>query len=332
MIAVTGPLGAGKTTVTNHLLRRVGARLGVVMNDFGAINVDAALVTGQVDEVAAISGGCLCCLPDSGGLDDALAKLAHPRLRLDAVLVEASGVADPVALARLIRFSGVDRVRPGGVVEVVDAVNLDAADAGADASNRYRASTLVVITKTDLLEPATRDSVVERIRDRVRRANPDAEIVVAPHGSVDPQLVFDAAREEEPADELPLARLVRDDHAGAHHEHAHSASVVASGPVSSSALIDLLEHPPAGAYRLKGRVGVLTPGGVRGYAVNLVGGLIHVARMAAPPTPAGELVAIGLQLDEAVAGARLHDVLATPATRPDPAGLRRLQRYRRLSD
>ncbi len=110
VIAVTGALGAGKTTVMNHLLRRAGGRIGVVVNDFGAINVDAALVTGQVDEVAAISGGCLCCLPDSGGLDDALAKLARPRLRLDAVLVEASGVADPVALARLIRFSGVGEI------------------------------------------------------------------------------------------------------------------------------------------------------------------------------------------------------------------------------
>ncbi|MFT3887160.1 MAG: GTP-binding protein [Arachnia sp.] len=59
VIVVTGHLGAGKTSLVNHLLRAPGARLGVVVNDFGEINVDAALVAGQVDEAAAISGGCL---------------------------------------------------------------------------------------------------------------------------------------------------------------------------------------------------------------------------------------------------------------------------------
>src|SRR5690606_33643497 len=62
VIAVTGHLGAGKTSLLNHLLRTPGARLGVVVNDFGTLNVDAALVTGQVDEAASISGGCVCCL------------------------------------------------------------------------------------------------------------------------------------------------------------------------------------------------------------------------------------------------------------------------------
>ena len=65
VIALTGPLGAGKTTVLNHLLAAPGARVGVVINDFGAINVDAGLVVGQVDEAASIAGGCgaACRMP-----------------------------------------------------------------------------------------------------------------------------------------------------------------------------------------------------------------------------------------------------------------------------
>ena len=111
VIALTGYLGSGKTTLLNHVLRAPDARIGVVINDFGDINVDAALVTGQVDEPVSIAGGCVCCLPDDGGLDDALEKLTDPRLALDVIIVEASGLADPVAVSRLIRFSGVERVR-----------------------------------------------------------------------------------------------------------------------------------------------------------------------------------------------------------------------------
>ncbi|MDO5052739.1 MAG: GTP-binding protein, partial [Pseudoclavibacter sp.] len=96
VIALSGHLGAGKTTLLNHVLRRPYARIGVVVNDFGAVNIDAGLVTGQVDDAASISGGCICCMNDAGGLDEALARLARPRLRLDAILLEASGVADPL--------------------------------------------------------------------------------------------------------------------------------------------------------------------------------------------------------------------------------------------
>ncbi|WP_299016134.1 GTP-binding protein, partial [uncultured Caulobacter sp.] len=84
MIALTGFLGAGKTTLLNHVLRTPGARIGVVINDFGDLNVDAALVTGQIDEPASIAGGCLCCLTDDDALDEALTKLADPALGLDA--------------------------------------------------------------------------------------------------------------------------------------------------------------------------------------------------------------------------------------------------------
>ncbi|THJ37075.1 CobW family GTP-binding protein, partial [Candidatus Frankia alpina] len=143
VIALTGYLGAGKTTVLNHLLQAPGARLGVVVNDFGTINVDATLVTGQVDQPASIAGGCLCCLPDTDGLDQALEKLSQPRLRLDAVIVEASGVADPPHLARLIRFSGVDRVRPGGLVDVIDAAAyFDTVDTGGLPPARVTSASL----------------------------------------------------------------------------------------------------------------------------------------------------------------------------------------------
>jgi G3E family GTPase len=336
VIVVAGHLGAGKTSLLNHLLRAPGARLGVVVNDFGTINVDAALVTGQIDEAAAISGGCLCCLPDAGGLDDALEKLSHPRLRLDAIVVEASGAADPIALARLIRFSGAERVRPGGVIEVIDAVeHFRTVDTWPEPPLRHVASTLVVIGKSDLLPPETRTQTIGRIRERVLARNPHAQIAVASGGRIDPALAFDIASDEEPADELPIARLLREDaHGRSHHgahEHAQAASVPMSAPVSPGTLVDLLEDPPAGAYRIKGRVRVRDANRERGYLVNLVGRMIHVAALPEPPDE-GELVAIGLHLDPVAARTRLEEVAAVPSERPDAGRLRRLRRYRRLSD
>ncbi|MBL7490682.1 GTP-binding protein [Frankia sp. AgB1.9] len=331
VIALTGYLGAGKTTVLNHLLRAPGARIGVVVNDFGAINVDAALITGQVDEPAAITGGCVCCVPDTDGLDDALERLTQPRLRLDAVLVEASGVADPPALARLIQFSGVRRVRPGGLVDVIDAAAyFDTVDSGGPPPARFAAASLVVINKTDRVPAAVRAETVARIAARVRAGNPRAHLVDTTHGRLDPALVFDAASTEDPVDELPFAAAARQDPGEESHRHVHAVTVPATGPIDPGPLVDLLEDPPTGAYRLKGTVTVDTGRGPRGFVVNIVGPQIHVAARPASDGPDG-LVAIGLHLDQTAARARLEEVLRPCAGRPAAEGVRRFARYRRLS-
>lgn len=332
VIALTGYLGAGKTTLLNHLLRTPGARLGVVVNDFGSINVDATLVSGQIDEAAAISGGCLCCLPDAGGLDDALERLSHPRLRLDAILVEASGVAEPGALARVIRFSGAEHVRPGGVVEVIDAYeHFRTVDTHPDPPARFAAASLVVLGKADLLPEHERAETLARIRERVRLRNPSVHVVEARSGRIDPSLVFDTASTEDPVDELPLARLLREDAGEHHHPHAEAVSVALAGPVPPGALVDLLEDPPPGAYRVKGRVSVRGAKGERGYLVNVVGASVHVEALTEAPD-LGELVAIGMHLDPSEARARLRVIADAPVVRPDPVGLRRLRRHRRLSE
>jgi G3E family GTPase len=290
VIAVTGHLGSGKTTLLNHLLRRPGARIGVVVNDFGAINVDAGLITGQIDAAASIAGGCLCCLEDTGGLDEALERLTQPRLRLDAVLVEASGVAEPGALARLIRFSGAEHVRPGGVVDVVDAVEyFTTLDDGGHPPARFAVASLVVLNKVDRLPPGERDAHLARITARVREINPTVPVVTTSHSAVDPALVYDVAQAEDPDDELPIAALLRE--TGHHHAHQHAAAVTVSlaAPVAPGRLVDLLEQPPTGAYRLKGTVAVTTGNRVRRYVVNVVGRQVHVASApgADDPTPGG---------------------------------------------
>ena len=337
VIALTGYLGAGKTSLLNHVLRAPGARIGVVINDFGDVNVDAALVTGQVDEPVSIAGGCVCCLPDDGGLDEALEKLTDPRLGLDAIIVEASGLADPVAVSRMIRFSGVERVRPGGVVDVIDALtHFTVVDRGGLPPARYGAASLVVVNKLDQLPEHTRAAEVERIEARVRERNPHAHVVGAIGARIDPALLYDVSESDEGPGQLTFRELLlgTDDDTAAHaddHDHVHAASVTvtSAGCIDPGTLVDLLEQPPAGVYRLKGTVAVRYRDRPRNYVVNLVGTSIHVAT-AAPTAQANCLVAIGTHFDTDQVRASVEAALR-PYDGSVTAGLRRLQRYRRLS-
>jgi G3E family GTPase len=285
---------------------------------------------------------------------------SQPRLALDAIIVEASGIADPAILARMIRFSGAEHVRPGGVIDVIDAVHhFGTVDLGGTVPLRYAAATLIVINKLDQVEPAARTPTVRRIEARVRERNPRACIVPVSRGRVDPALVFDIANDQDDPDQLPLRALLLQDHsedqhdgAGAdggvartahrrpHHEHdgaddphaaaghRHVAAVTVSrsGSVDPGRVIDLLEDPPPGVYRIKGTITVRA----RTYLVDLVGHSVHVRTGPPPGDVANRVVAIGPDLDTVAVRHRLAHALE-PAGTIDAAGLRRLHRHRRLS-
>lgn len=329
VIALTGHLGAGKTTLLNHLLRHPGTRIGVVVNDFGDINIDASLVAGQVDEPASIAGGCICCLPDGGGLDDALVKLADPARRLDAIVVEASGLADPVAIARIIGFSEIRGVRPGGLVDVVDAVNhFDTVDSGTLPPVRYGAASLIVVNKLDQVPDCERSAVVQRVTQRAAQRNPHIHVVGTSGGRIDPELLFDASGTSGQVGQLSFLDLVPEHEHD--HVHADAVTVAGAGCVDPDALVDLLEQPPPQVFRMKGIVAVRERATVREYVINLVGGAVHIAK-APSGAMANCLVAIGMHLDIPAVRARLDDALQPVSGSASAPALRRLQRYRRLS-
>jgi len=332
VICLTGYLGAGKTSLLNHVLRTPGARIGVIVNDFGELNVDAMLVSGQIDEPASIAGGCICCLPDDGGIDEALLKLADPRLNLDAVIVETSGLADPVAVARIIGFSEVSGVRFGGLVDVIDAAtHFEIVDVGEVVPARYGAASLVVVNKLDQVPDSERTAMLERVEHRVRERNPRATVVGAVGGRIDPELLYDVAQERDEVGQLSLRELFVDAN-GHDHDHARADSVSATshGEIDPGALIDLLEDPPRGVYRLKGTVVMRYVTAAPTFAVNLVGTAVDIT--AAPPgASANCLVAIGMHLDTEAVRARLDAVLRPSTESATPVNAHRLRRYRRRS-
>lgn len=338
VIGLTGYLGAGKTSLLNHVLRSPGARIGVVINDFGELNVDAMLVAGQIDEPASIAGGCICCLPDDGGIDGALTKLTDPRLNLDAVVVEASGLADPVAVARIIGFSEVAGIRYGGLIDVIDAAaHFDTVDTSQVLPARYGAASLVVVNKLDQLPRSDRTAMLKRVEHRVRERNPRAVVVGAVGGQIDPALLYDVAESRGEPGQLSLRELLVEATGnrvanGHDHDHVHADSVTATsdGAVDPGALLDLLEDPPAGTYRLKGAVVMRYGAATSTFVINLVGSAIHIAS-APPGVSANCLVAIGPSLDTDAVRARLNAALRPSTGSPTLANIRRVRRYRRRS-
>jgi G3E family GTPase len=122
MTILTGFLGAGKTTLLNRILTgNHGLRVGVLVNDFGSINIDAELVVGVDGNMMTLSNGCVCCQIRDDLIEAVVALLARPE-SIEYILLEASGVADPAGIFATFSDANLrDRIRLDSVVCVVDA-------------------------------------------------------------------------------------------------------------------------------------------------------------------------------------------------------------------
>ena len=151
-----GYLGAGKTTLVNHLLRGAdGEQLAVLVNDFGAIAVDAELIEARDGATIRLANGCICCSL-AGGFAEAMTTIDGLTDRPDRLLIEASGVADPAAVAQWAHLPG---FALDGVVVLADAETVRArADdrlVGRHVRQQLAAADVLVVNKTDLV-PDTR--------------------------------------------------------------------------------------------------------------------------------------------------------------------------------
>jgi G3E family GTPase len=122
MTILTGFLGAGKTTLLNRILTgNHGLRVGVLVNDFGSINIDAELVVGVDNNMISLANGCVCCQIRDDLIESVVALLARPE-GIEFILLEASGVADPGGIFATFSDANLrDRIRLDSVICVVDA-------------------------------------------------------------------------------------------------------------------------------------------------------------------------------------------------------------------
>ncbi|MBU6487698.1 MAG: GTP-binding protein [Burkholderiales bacterium] len=245
---LSGFLGAGKTTLLNHILaNRAGLRVAVIVNDLAAVNIDAALVKdaaslSRVEErLVELSNGCICCTlrEDLLAEVDRLAK----ENRFDAILIESTGIAEPMPIAETFAFSDdeghalADVARLDTMVTVVDAFNFlrDYASAEALSERGLAASEeddrtivellieqiefcdVLVVNKADLVDA----DALERLSRILARLNPRAVQIVSRFGAVPLRDVLDTARFDFEAAARAPGWLASLDHAHEHdHEHA----------------------------------------------------------------------------------------------------------------
>ncbi len=338
VVVLAGFLGSGKTTLLNHLLGAGdGTRIGAIVNDFGSIEIDAMTVAGQVDSMVSLGNGCLCCAVDTSELDTYLERLARPAARIDVIVIEASGLAEPQELIRMILASDNDRIVYGGLIEVVDAAEFDDTRARHPELDRHVGiADIVVLNKADRIGDAARQALMDRLADLA----PGRPVICTAYGRVDPELFFDRGTGEDldasvrqlsfedllreaaanggPAGQGDDHRRHGDDRCGDgegrcdHPEHVHhtgqaghlhagyqSVEFTSSEPMHPRRLMSFLDSRPTGLYRIKGFVHFDVPENRQKFTLHAVGDFL---RFYPGPWPKGEeqstqLVMIGSGID-----------------------------------
>ncbi|RRO14157.1 GTP-binding protein [Saccharopolyspora rhizosphaerae] len=328
VVVLAGYLGSGKTTLLNHLLRNnEGRRIGVLVNDFGSINIDAMHVAGQVDAAMSLENGCLCCAVDVDGVDSMLARLAYPGAPLDAVVIEASGIAEPRQLVRLVLSSQSPHVEFGGLVEVVDAAEFDDTRARhPELDDHVRLADLVVVNKVDRLDEPERERVLTEVRDIA-----DGAVLAAERGRISPGILLDApgARESVGAKQLSFADL--EECGGDHAQHMHavyeSVEFTAEYPLNPSAFLRFLHERSRGVYRIKGPIDFGASGDHRRFVLHTVGVYAAFEKTRWKGERATRLVLIGTDLDRQELTERLEACIDPDPTKIDERGMLNLARH-----
>ena len=251
---LAGFLGAGKTTLLNRILNgEHGRRIGVLVNDFGEINIDSQLITLVEGDTISLTNGCVCCTIRDD-LVTAIEQLLQMEPRPDMIVVETSGVSDPKAAAMAVVMSTTLAAATvlDAIITVVDASEITELDGINEklAEDQIAVADIAIVNKTDLADPGTNKQVAGYIREIA----PQSRIIEAVHANVSLELLLGLALHDGTSE-----FAVTTDATGHRHHHASDHGLTYSSyawsqdePLSFEAIYLAFQSLPVGVFRSKG--------------------------------------------------------------------------------
>ena len=214
---ITGFLGSGKTTLLNYILKnQEGVRTAVLVNEFGEIGIDNDLIVSTDDTMVELSNGCICCTINND-LVDAVYKVLEREEKIDYLVVETTGIADPLPVA--LTFLGTelrDMTRLDSIITLVDSANFSLDLFNSDAAyNQIAYGDIILLNKTDLVDEADVDSLEIRIQD----IKSDARIIRTHQSQVPLPLILSVGLFQ--SDKYFHPSESESNHHDDHHHHEH---------------------------------------------------------------------------------------------------------------
>ena len=279
---IQGFLGSGKTTLLNHILtNNQGMNIGVVVNDFGDINIDSQLVKSKTDKRLELTSGCICCSLETLDLQEAINQFTYKDSKIDYIIIEASGLAEPRDLAMTLKQTLGQRVRLDSIVTVLDAENIEKNASEHDtARDQIIFTDFIVINKLDLVKKPK----IKEIYTMIASFNPKARVLESTNAQIDVRLLLDQDmyKIKSIQSKLDTHSQKTSGHNHDHHDHedhsTHVHSRYTSFSWTSKKPLDPMKFQefvnrllPTEVYRAKGFVDFGIKGHVRKYIFQLVG-------------------------------------------------------------
>ncbi|MFM5898772.1 MAG: CobW family GTP-binding protein [Dolichospermum sp.] len=238
---ITGFLGSGKTTLLNHILtNQQGVKTAVLVNEFGEIGIDNELIVSTDQNIVELSNGCICCTINND-LVDAVYKVLAREEKLDYLVVETTGLADPLPVAMTFLGSELrDLTRLDSIITVVDAANysLDLFNSEA-ALSQITYGDVIILNKTDLVD----ENTLQELEKKINNIKEGSRIIRTTKSQVPLPLIMSVGLFE--SDKYFDSHSKKhDDHSHCehedheHHNHDHSHHLENDGFTSISFQID----------------------------------------------------------------------------------------------
>lgn len=228
---ISGFLGAGKTTLVNHLLeQRREQNIGIVVNEYGEVGIDGQLIVAHEQALIEINNGCVCCTVRADLVEGVQQLLQRYGSTLDRLIIETSGLADPAPVLQTFLADPQlrTRVELDSMVTVVDARHLSAQLHNDIAREQVAFADTLILNKLDQIDIDEIDS----LSALVHSINPTAVVLQAEYSQVPPEAVFDTRRFSLPA-LLAIEPDLLDEDA---HDHEHDSRIGSTSVVTAGAL------------------------------------------------------------------------------------------------